>query len=218
MKILKILYQQFQICRATNSSFFIWMVLRLYYFAFYGLNINSHHRVAIKGLKNIVIKKSLRIGMNPEGFVSGNDKTYINIKGELMLKESWSIGRGCRIYVASEGLMEVGKGGYVNSFTNFMIGDKLIIGDDCIISWNCQFLNEDTHTIEYEEKKLKNRAIIIGNNVWIGNNVKVYAGSVIPDNCVVASDSVVKSEYNQTNLLIGGVPSKILKEDVSWNV
>lgn len=218
MKTIRNIYQHYEICRSTNSNSLIWVLLRIYYFLFYGLNINSHHKVTIKGLKNISINKSLRIGMNPEGFVSRNEKTYLNIQGKLKIKDSWSIGRGCRIYIAKDGVMEIGKGGYVNSFTNFMIGDRLKIGDNCIISWNCQFLNEDTHEIHYEGKKSKNREILIGNNVWIGNNVSIYAGTVIADNCVVASDTVVKSSYNQSHLLIGGIPSKILKENVTWNI
>ena len=60
--------------------------------------------------------------------------------------------------------------------------------------------------------------ILIGNNVWIGNNVKIYEGAIIPDNCVVASDSVIKSAYYKKNVLIGGNPSKILKEEVTWIV
>lgn len=218
MKILQSLNTRYQNCRSTNSSFIIWTVKRIFYFVVYGLSINSHHRVKIKGLKNMTIHKSLSIGMNPEGFVSSSDKTYLNIKGKLIIKDSWSIGRGCRIYIGTGGVIEVGKSGYVNSFTNFMISDRLIIGDNCIISWNCQFLSEGTHTIEYEGKKEKKKDIIIGNNVWIGNNVKIYSGTIIPDNCVIASDTVVKSEYYKPNLLIGGIPSKVLKEDISWHL
>ena len=218
MKIIKSLFAHYQNCRLSNTSFIILILYRFYYYVLYGLKISRHQRVTIKGLRNINILNSLKIGINTEGFVSGSDKTYLNIKGELIIKGCWSIGRGCRVYVAPGGIMEIGNGGYVNSFTDFIIGDKLVIGNNCIISWKCQFLNEDNHIIEYKDRKQKTKEIIIGNHVWIGSNVKIHAGTKIPDNCVIASDSVIKTVFNKQNVLIGGNPAKVLKENVTWHV
>jgi acetyltransferase-like isoleucine patch superfamily enzyme len=218
MKIILSIYKQYKICCSTNSNFLVWSILRVYYLVFYRKTINSHHKVTIKGLKNISINKSLRIGMNPEGFVPRDEETYLNILGEMTIKGSWSVGRGCKIWVDPNGTLEIGNGGYVNSYTNFMVGHSVKIGDNCIISWNCQFLNEGKHQIAYNGRQTKGRNILIGNNVWIGNNVKIYEGAIIPDNCVVASDSVIKSAYYKKNVLIGGNPSKILKEEVTWTV
>ncbi len=218
MKYIKIFYQHYEMCRVTNSNFLIWLISRIYYSFIYKIQINKHHKACIKGIRNLSINKSLRVGMNAEGFVPRGVKTYLNIQGKVKIKKSWIIGRGCSIYVAPGGYMEVGDGGYVNSYTKFIIGDRLIIGDNCIISWNCQFLNEGSHEIEYEGRKPKSKEIRIGNNVWIGNNVKVYEGTIIPDNSVIASYSVVKSAFYGSNLLIGGSPSRILKENITWKL
>jgi acetyltransferase-like isoleucine patch superfamily enzyme len=58
--------------------------------------------------------------------------------------------------------------------------------------------------------------IKIGNHVWIGNDVKIYKGTVIPNNCVIASHSVVKGVFTQENSLIAGCPAKLIKKDVTW--
>ncbi len=93
---------------------------------------------------------------------------------------------------------------------------KLKIGDNCAISWNCQFLDEDFHEIKYQGKKETPEEIIIGNKVWIGSNVCVYKGTFIPNGCVIASNSVVKGGFEEENVLIAGNPAKVIKRNISW--
>ena len=93
---------------------------------------------------------------------------------------------------------------------------KLDIGDNCAISWDCQFLDEDFHEISYSDKHKTENAIIIGDNVWIGCGVKIYKGTVIPRGCVLASDSVVKGKFHIENSIIGGNPAKVIKENIEW--
>ena len=54
------------------------------------------------------------------------------------------------------------------------------------------------------------KPITIGNNVWIGANVIVLKGTVLGDNTVVGTGSVVKGEY-PSNCVIVGNPAKIIK-------
>lgn len=91
---------------------------------------------------------------------------------------------------------------------------KLVIGDGCVISWNVQFLDEDFHSIKYDNKTEKNNEIIVGNRVWIGNGVQIYRGTNIPDGCVIASNSVVRGFFIKQNCIIGGNPAKIIKENI----
>ena len=93
---------------------------------------------------------------------------------------------------------------------------ELVIGDNCAISWDCQFLDEDFHNISYSGKRKVENSIIIGDNVWIGCGVKIYKGTVIPNGCVIASDSIVKGAFYVENSLIGGNPAKTIKENIEW--
>jgi acetyltransferase-like isoleucine patch superfamily enzyme len=150
------------------------------------------------------------------GFSHKKDITYLNIKGQLFFQGAFSIGRGCRFDIGERAKVVIGKGGYINCNSSLLIYHNLSIGDNCAISWDCQFLDEDFHTIDYEGKKETTNSIVIGNHVWMGNSVKVYKGTVIPDGCVIASNSVVKGIFLLKNCLIGGSPAKVLKENVSW--
>ena len=93
----------------------------------------------------------------------------------------------------------------------------LQIGENCAISWNCQFLDEDFHQLDYEGKAVKNNnSIYVGNKVWIGSNVTILKGAYISSESVVAANSVVIGKFEKKGVLIAGNPAKVIKEGVTW--
>lgn len=60
--------------------------------------------------------------------------------------------------------------------------------------------------------------IVIGNHVWIGIRSTILKGSIIPSESVVAAQSMVTSSLKASeHSLIGGIPAKMLKTDISWD-
>ena len=53
-------------------------------------------------------------------------------------------------------------------------------------------------------------APIIGNNVYIGPGVKIYGEITIADNIKIAPNAAVSKSFLEENILIGGVPAKII--------
>lgn len=51
----------------------------------------------------------------------------------------------------------------------------------------------------------------IGNNCWIGAKTTILDGTIIGNHCVVAAGAVVKGIFPD-NVIIGGVPARIIKE------
>lgn len=180
------LFELFKKLKASESNLIIvllrFITIRLYRKQSFLL----HQNVCIRGLKNIDAKGIIKIGIDYVGFIHKSDKTYLNVKGKLIIKNNYSIGRGCRFDIGENAIVSIGSGGYINSNTNLIIMHSLQIGDNCAISWNCQFLDEDFHEINYSGKKSTQNSIVIGNNVWIGCGVKIYKGTVIPDGCVIS--------------------------------
>lgn len=173
--------------------------------------------VIIKGYRNIEQKNSfLKIGLDDTGFIPPKTYTFLNIRGKLLLNGAFSIARGCSFDIGEKGIVELGENSYINANSIAVIMNCLKIGDNCAISWNCQFLDSDFHSISPSNTKSKEQGIIIGNHVWIGCNSKIYKGVYIADGCIIASDSVVKNPIYENNCLIAGNPAKIVKTNVNW--
>ncbi|MGB7568321.1 MAG: acyltransferase [Chitinivibrionales bacterium] len=214
--LLKVYHNLYKTCKKSDTSFFKVAFREILYRVLYKKSFLLHQNVTIHGIKNIELPGKLNVGIDYFGFIHKTDKTYLNVNGKLRLNGDYSIGRGCRFDIGTGAIVSIGKGGYVAANTTFIIMHGLTIGDNCAISWDCQFLDEDFHEINYLGKKSYGKSIVIGNNVWIGCGAKIYKGTVIPDNCVIASNSIVKGKFNIENCLIGGNPAKIIKENIEW--
>lgn len=60
--------------------------------------------------------------------------------------------------------------------------------------------------------------ISIGNHVWIAYGVDVFKGSRIPDGCVVAGRALLTGKFEESNTLIGGLPAKVIRRNISWEL
>jgi acetyltransferase-like isoleucine patch superfamily enzyme len=213
MRQIKNLYK---ICKKSDTNFIVALLRLGFNYIIYNKKLLLHQEVKIKGIKNINANRLIQIGTDYVGFIHKTDKTFLNIHGKLVIKGTCSIGRGCRFDIGKNAIVSIGEGGYINCNTTVIIMHELTIGDNCVISWNCQFLDEDFHSITYPDKKETDNYIKIGNHVWIGCGVKIYKGTTIPNGCVVAADSIVKNKFEKENCLIGGNPAKILRENIDW--
>jgi acetyltransferase-like isoleucine patch superfamily enzyme len=215
MDELKRLHQLWRDCQAVHSSP-LTTLAKHYYFRSQGKNIAASSQTFIYGLANISVTGHLRIGLDYVGFMDHHDRTLLRVNGKMIVSDAFSIGKGCRLDIGTEAVVELSSG-YINPNTTLIVMHGLKIGRGCSISWGCQFLDEDFHEISYPNKKeIKDKKIVIGNNVWIGSNVTVLKGAAIPDGSVVAAGSIVNAQFIEKNCLIAGSPAKIIRTDVSW--
>jgi acetyltransferase-like isoleucine patch superfamily enzyme len=62
----------------------------------------------------------------------------------------------------------------------------------------------------------QNRTIKIGNDCYIGSAVRFAPNTSIANNSLVALGSVVSNSFQNENVLIGGAPARVLKENYNW--
>ena len=52
--------------------------------------------------------------------------------------------------------------------------------------------------------------------MWIGCRATILKGSIIDDDSVIGAGSVVSDIFDRKNILIAGVPARIMRNQISW--
>lgn len=147
------------------------------------------------------------------------------------------------VSIANNSVLEL-RGGYVNCFSGTTIsvqkGSRLVLGS-CLINNKCSIIcnelieigdrtdiasgvlirDSDGHFLIDPSRKrdlIGNNVVApirIGNDVWIGSNAMILKGVTIGDGAVVAAGAVVTKDV-PPHTLVGGVPAKVIKTNITW--
>ncbi len=142
----------------------------------------------------------------PSSLVIGKNAT-------LQVKGNFLIFSGAKVFVNNSATLVLGSG-YINHNLNLNCSLKVEIGYNTCIADNVTIRDSDNHEI-ISHSHLKTQPIKIGNHVWIGMNVIILKGVTIGDGAVIAAGAVVSKDI-PAKCLAGGVPAKVLKENIEW--
>ncbi len=110
--------------------------------------------------------------------------------------------------------VEMGDMTHIVAYESVSIGNNVLIASKCFISdtnhGNYNGEIQDSPDIPPNHRKLATNPVKIGNNVWIGENVVILAGTEIDDGCIVGANSVVKGRVPK-DCIVGGNPAKVIK-------
>lgn len=111
--------------------------------------------------------------------------------------------------------LSIGDHSAIGEYAYFGCSGGVTIGNDVImgqyISFHSENHNFSDKTKIIRDQGVTSKGIVLGNNIWVGSKVTFLDGCVIGDNCVVAAGAVVKGIF-PSNVIIGGVPAKVLKQ------
>ena len=150
------------------------------------------------------------IGHAPTGersdlYMAKNSKIIIH--GDFLLLS------GHHIQLKEGAVLELGSG-FMNHKGQITCREKITIGEGTIIGDEVMLLDTDSHLIKGSRMT---SPIYIGNHVWIGSRTIVLKGVTIGDGAIIAAGSVV-SKNIPAGCLAGGVPARVLKENVEWEM
>ena len=95
---------------------------------------------------------------------------------------------------------------------------KLMVCDNGMISSHVQVRTGDSHSILDMDGNRINPAqsVIIGSHCWLGEGSKVMKGVTLESDDIVSTGAIVTKSFGK-NVLLGGIPAKVLKENVTWD-
>lgn len=105
---------------------------------------------------------------------------------------------------------------HISSISRVEIGDHCLFGSGVYISDHNHGSykgDEQSHPSEppVERKLVSHGPVVIGSNVWIGDNVTIVGPVRIGDGVVVGANSVVTRDVPD-NVIVAGVPATIIKQ------
>ena len=154
--------------------------------------------LGIKYKKGVKIRKGVKRGRGTKIILSENcwlgENSVFWGGGTITLGSNTHIGSYSSIYASKEGGVTFGNN--VNCARNLFLIDA------------SHSYNDKTELIC--KQKMIIESITIGNNVWIGANCTILKGVSIGDGCVIGACALVNKKYGD-NVVIGGVPAKIIK-------
>ena len=192
-----------------------WMLVRGIWCGTFHKNISKKVFVG-KGVK-LYEKRYLSVG--------DNTKLHDHVKIDALSRDGVSIGKRCVIGAHSAiectgSLSAVGKGVSIGDNTSFGsncyfgAAGGIVIGKDVIAGQNIRFHAENHNYLDKDkpirEQGVTHQGIRVGDNCWIGAGVVFLDGAEIGAGCVVAANAVVTKKF-PCNVVIGGIPARILK-------
>lgn len=147
-------------------------------------------------------------------------------KGRSFLKfgKGLTVGYNCRVDVVSnvddlESVIEIGSNVQLNDNVHIAGGKKVCIGDNVMIASRV-FITDHNHgsfpceqefNLPVAERKLSFNAVVIQDNVWLGEGVSIMPGVNIGKNSIIGAGSVVTKSIPKDSIAVGN-PAKVIKE------
>ncbi|QNM85183.1 acyltransferase [Polaribacter pectinis] len=161
--------------------------------------------------KNIVFGNNVTIEQNC--FIDAYSSKKIEFGNNVKIGAFSSVSSTSHMSKYGIGL-KIGSNSGIGRFTEFGASGGIEIGEDVImgsyISFHSENHNFNDVSKPIREQGVTSKGIKLGNNIWVGAKVTFLDGCEVGNNCVIAAGSVVKGIFSN-NVVIGGVPAKVLK-------
>lgn len=144
----------------------------------------------------------------------------IMLAGKMICNGDVQFGKDYFIYVEKNAILEMGNMSSIASNGKIICTNSIVFGNYARIGSESQVIDTNFHpmidTVTNQCFKMT-APIIIGNYNFISNRVTILPKTVTPNFCTIASNSLCTKDYTSLgeNILIGGIPAKLLKINVS---
>lgn len=178
----------------------------------------------LNGLNGKVILNEIKTGIVKIGFgkvgIFDRKHSYSiwDVSGKIIFTGKANIGHGSKITVAPSGVLKIGNDFRISAESAIHCSKYIEFGNNNLLSWEILVLDTDFHIIKNREGKIVNpdKAILLGDNNWIGCKSTILKGTTLGDGNVVAANTVLSSENMFNNKVISN-EGKIIKSNITWD-
>lgn len=204
--------------RMTNIIKKIFIVFYIKPRIYFGNKKNIFFNYFLPNIKPFFLHK---INLPKNFFVQ--QKLLCQGKGKVMIGNNCNLGfklggfwlRGAIELQArfTNSFIKIGNNVATNNNIFICAANYIEIGDNTLIGQYVTMMDFEAHGIQPQHRRELGEIgeIKIGKNCWIGNNVSILKNSEIGDNTIVANGAVVSGKFPE-NVIIGGIPAKIIRE------
>jgi acetyltransferase-like isoleucine patch superfamily enzyme len=182
--------------------------------------INPLQKIKLVKKKGAKIHVHGNLIIQPHVRFDGPVLLYVGKNATFSLDGDFSIGQNTKIVVGPQAILQIGGkrnasvSAGITSDSFIMVNKSITIGYDFICAWNVFISDSDWHKIEGQNHQAD---VVIGDKVWIANNVNVLKGTKIGNGSIVASNTKVINKEYPDKVLISGPQGRVVRENVNWS-
>ena len=159
----------------------------------------------------------VKIGFGDVGhYDRKRSRSIWQVSGTVSFGGKASIGHGSKLSV--RGHLSLGANFNMTAESTIVCAKEIRFGDDCLLAWDILVMDTDEHPLyDMESQRINpDKAIVVGDHVWIGCKCVLLKGAEVPSNTVLAAGTLLKTTFAGEHQVIGGNPPTVLKHDVRW--
>lgn len=183
--------------------------------------------------KKNAIHTQINVGKN-------SDVQHLNLLTRATNQNEVKVQLGSNCLIKGDFIFETEQGKITIGDRTFIGGSKFIcieaidIGNDVMFSWGCTVIDNNAHSLVWEERKndvldwkkgvddnvigkyknwsnVQRKKVVIKDKAWIGFNVIILKGVTIGEGAIVGAGSVVTKDIPDW-VIVAGNPAKIIRE------
>jgi acetyltransferase-like isoleucine patch superfamily enzyme len=175
----------------------------------------QNSKIAFKGSNNILYCAEGKLVLD------GCDITFEGDDSVIFLSESRHAYK-LNISVYHDSVIYFGRNNYINGTLHMIASERqhIIVGDEGLFSFDCWFRTADPHLIydiESHSRINMSKSILIGDHVWLGQNVLILKGSRIGSGSIIAAGAIVTGKKLASNCVYGGNPAGLIRSGVFYS-
>lgn len=182
--------------------------------------------VKVRSIGKIKIEHPVTPGMISIGVIkidpweTNQDQIIFCNQGQITFGGRTKIHPGVRLTVFPKAEFRMGERVLLGCKNRIICTNSITIGHDVRFSWEGQVFDTDFHfltNLTNGHVSHRQRPVVIGDNVFIGNRCTIAKGTILPNGSVVSCCSKVSGDLTKEgeNLLIVGNPAKVVGKGYS---